>query len=192
MISKVQLYILARFTMSLVLVLLSLVINLSIVIIILRNQGLRKTGYFKLHMFFLAINTLYLILTCPYRAIMAHTAMFHYWGWVLPGSSSLLNVLTNPWLLKAITDLPHCLLGLQVSIHRKYPLNLNYYDCYWKIFICLKNIYLQAWILCGMTIDCRMSMSWSFHNRTRFISGTRLTFTILSVLISIAAMAFIR
>ena len=112
--------------MSLVLVLLSLVINLSIVIIILRNQGLRKTGYFKLHMFFLAINTLYLILTCPYRAIMAHTAMFHYWGWVLPGSSSLLNVLTNPWLLKAITDLPHCLLGLQVSIHRKYPLNLEH------------------------------------------------------------------
>ena len=127
-ISSVKFYILARFTMSLVLVLLSLVINLSIVIIILRNQGLRKTGYFKLHMFFLAINTLYLILTCPYRAIMAHTAMFHYWGWVLPGSSSLLNVLTNPWLLKAVTDLPHCLLGLQVSIHRKYSLNLEYYD----------------------------------------------------------------
>ena len=126
MICNVKFYILARFTISLVLVLLSLVINLSIVIIILRNRGLRQTGYFKLHMFFLAINTLYLMLTCPYRAIMAHTAMFHYWGWVLPGSSSLLNVLTNPWLLKAITDLPHCLLGLQVSIHRKYPLNLKY------------------------------------------------------------------
>ena len=147
MISKVKFYILARFTISLVLVLLSLIINLSIVIIILRNQGLRKTGYFKLHMFFLAINTLYLILTCPYRAIMAHTAMFHYWGWVLPGSSSLLNVLTNPWLLKAITDLPHCLLGLQVSIHRKYPRNLKY--C--VIWFVLENIHMfKKYLLTGM------------------------------------------
>ena len=105
-------YISARFTIALSLAMLSLVINFGVIVAIVRNSGLRKSGYFRLHIFFLIINTIYLMLTCPYRAFMAQSAVYHYWGWLLPGST---YIATHQWIFKAMTDLPHCLLGLQVS-----------------------------------------------------------------------------
>jgi len=93
---------------ALSLTLVSIIINLIIVVQIARNRSLRKSGYFQLHIFFLVTNTMYLILTCPYRAIMVQSVV------------NLLDVSwiylpKHQWMLKALTDLPHCLLGLQVS-----------------------------------------------------------------------------
>ena len=99
---------------ALCLALLSIIINLIIIVKIARHSSLRKSGYFQLHIFFLVTNTMYLILTCPYRAIMAQSVVYHYWGWILPGSTFIAN---QQWMFKALTDLPHCLLGLQVSFY---------------------------------------------------------------------------
>ena len=96
---------------ALCLALVSIIINLIIIVKIARNPSLRKSGYFQLHIFFLVTNTMYLILTCPHRAIMAQSVVYNYWGWTLPGYTFIANHL---WMLKPLTDLPHCLLGLQV------------------------------------------------------------------------------
>jgi len=148
----------ARFIIALVLAGISLVINLIIIVKVVVHPNLQKSGYFHLHIFFLAINTIYLILTCPYRAFMAQSFLFHYMGWTAPVSYFIAS---NQWILKAMIDTPHCLLGL------------------------------QAWLLCCMTIECRMSMSWSFHSRKCFITATRITCVILSLIIFIASVAFI-
>ena len=91
----------------------SLIINLIIIVKIVVHPGLQKSGYFHLHVFFLALNTIYLILTCPYRAFMAQSFLFHYMGWTAPVSYFIAS---NQWILKAMIDTPHCLLGLLVSI----------------------------------------------------------------------------
>ena len=103
----------ASFAIALCLVLLSLIINLIACVTILRHSGLRRSGYFRLHIVFLIVNIIYFVFTCPPRATYATAAILNHLGVELPGSTFLSMY---PWLLQANADLLHCLLGLQVYI----------------------------------------------------------------------------
>ena len=106
-----NLFILASVAISLFLLALALLINVLTSITILRHAALRKSGYFRLHMVFLVINTIYFFIVFPSRATYAHSALFEQLNLSLPGSTF---IAMHPWVTQATSDFLHCILGLQV------------------------------------------------------------------------------
>jgi len=131
----------------------SLLANSVLVVTVFRLAPMRRSGYFQIMVAFAIANMLYFSVNLVYRGLMTLSAVS-----VIPGGGVLATIIGKwPWIIQALTDVIHCLLGLQM------------------------------WLMCLLAIEVRMSITFYLMNKEGFVRGVRYTILAVTLFVALAA-----